>query len=67
MVSGKLGVGGRPVLRHVGMVGAHGREHVTCTGNLNTGVHVVEVALKQRYVNRLYNVQVSKGSIVTTL
>ena len=46
------------------IVRAQGQEHATRTGNGNTVA--VEEPLKQFNVNRLYNVQVSKGLIVTT-
>ena len=49
------------------MVGVQGREHATRTAHITRRRHVEEAAIKHLDVNRLCHVQVSKGSIVTTL
>ena len=66
MVSGVDGTNGPPVHGRVVIERAQGQEHATRTGKVNTGKDAVEEPLKQFNVNRLYNVQVSKGLIVTT-
>ena len=58
---------GPPVHGRVVIVVVQGREHATRTWDITRRRHVEEAAIKHLDVNRLCHVQVSKGSIVTTL